>query len=136
MKPNPVAVAKASYARCLSTSDFLLTFYRNFFRVCPAAEPLFANINLDRQARLLQHALGLLLAFPATSTQEPTVLTRLAVKHGPEGLNIDPSMYPPFLEALVESATEHDPEFTPAIAEAWREAVKPGLAYMQGHGRG
>ena len=136
MKPDAVAVAKASYARCLGTPDFLLTFYRNFFRACPAAEPMFAGIEIARQAKLLQHALGLLLAFPATSDHEPTVLTRLAVKHGPEGLNIDPDWYPVFVEALVKSAAEHDPEFTPATADAWREAVKPGMEYMQWYGRG
>jgi hemoglobin-like flavoprotein len=135
MKPDAVAVAKASYARCLGRPDFLLAFYRHFFRACPAVEPLFAGIDIVRQAKLLQHALGLLLAFPADSVQEPTVLTRLAIKHGPDGMNIDPDWYPPFVEALVESAAEHDPEFTPAIAEAWRQAVRPGITYMQWYGR-
>lgn len=135
MKPDAVTVAKASFTRCLATPDFLLAFYQNFFRTCPAAEPMFATIDLTRQARLLQHALGLLLAFPATSAVEPTVLTRLAIKHGPEGMNIDPGWYAPFLEALVESAASHDPDFTPAVAAAWREAVEPGMTYMQRHGR-
>lgn len=135
MDPELLALTRASYTRCLKAPDFLLAFYRNFFRVCPAAEPLFANTDLDRQARLLQHALGLLLTFPKQQPNEPTVLTRLAIKHGPEKLNIDPRWYPLFLQALVETAAQHDPEFTPAVAEAWRTALAPGLSYMQSYGR-
>jgi hemoglobin-like flavoprotein len=135
MNPESVAVAKASYSRCQDQPDFLLAFYRQFFRICPAAEPLFARTDLDRQARLLQHALGLLLAFPAQPLKEPTVLTRLAIRHGPDDLNIDPAWYPLFLEALVTTVSAHDPQFTARTAEAWREALRPGLTYMQQYNR-
>lgn len=135
MDQEPLALAKASYERCLKAPDFLLAFYRQFFRVCPGAEPLFAKTDLDRQARLLQHALGLLLAFPKEQPKEPTVLTRLAIKHGPGELNIEPGWYPLFLRALVETVTQFDPEFTPVVAEAWRTVLAPGISYMQSYGR-
>jgi len=135
VESDHLTVTRASYARCLTVEGFLEAFYRHFFRACPEAEPLFARTDLPRQARLLQHAIGLLLLFPTRSLREPTVLTRLAVKHGPGELNIDPAWYPLFLESLVETAREHDPEFSPEVAAAWRETLKPGIAYMQRFGR-
>jgi hemoglobin-like flavoprotein len=135
MDPELLTVVKDSYTRCLRGSDFLPAFYRHFFRACPAAEPLFARTDLDRQARLLQHALGLLLTFPKEPPGEPSLLTRLAAKHGPGEMNINPAWYPLFLQALVETAEQFDPEFTPALADAWRAVLTPGLAYMQSYGR-
>jgi hemoglobin-like flavoprotein len=135
MDPESLTLAKASYDRCLKAPDFLLAFYRHFFRICPGAEPLFAKTDLDRQARLLQHALGLLLVFPKEQPQEPTVLTRLAIKHGPGDLNIEPGWYPLFLRALVETVAQFDPEFTPVVGEAWRTVLAPGISYMQSYGR-
>ncbi|HEY7682173.1 MAG TPA: globin [Gemmatimonadales bacterium] len=131
MDPDPIATAKASYARCEANPDFLQGFYRHFFATCPAAETLFARTDFARQIKLLRHAIGLLLAFPSQPREEPTLLTRLAEKHGPRGLNIDPSWYPLFVESLLQSVREHDPGFTPAVGLAWREALRPGITYMQ-----
>ena len=134
MTLDPVEITRASYTRCLEAGDFLHAFYRHFFNACPPAEPLFAHTDFTKQAKLLQHAIGLLLLFPTRSLREPTVLTRLGERHGPAGLAIDPSWYPLFLESLVRTAGEFDPEFTPEIGAAWREALKPGIAYMQRFG--
>lgn len=126
-----IATAKASYQRCAAFPDFISAFYRNFFQTCPAAEPLFAATDFPRQMKLLSHAIGLLLIFPQQGTQEPNPLTRLAEKHGPSGLNIDPAWFPLFADSLVLTASQFDPEFTPSVAQAWRDAIRPGVEYMQ-----
>jgi hemoglobin-like flavoprotein len=135
MATDSIATTRASYTRCLAAPDFLEAFYRNFFKACPGAEPMFAKTDVSRQAKLLQHAIGLLLIFPSQPKEEPTVLSRLAAKHGPGELNIDPTWFSLFLESLIETARQYDPQFSPAIAEAWREALTPGFAYLERHGR-
>ncbi len=124
------ATAKASYHRCAASPDFLPAFYRNFFRACPEAEPLFAKTDFTRQVRLLSHAIGLLLIFSQQFTQEPNPLSRLAEKHGPTDLNIEPAWYPLWVDSLVLTASQFDPEFTPSLAQAWRDAIRPGIEYM------
>ena len=130
MMTDAVAITKASYSRCLESPDFLGAFYKQFFSICPDARPLFSHTDFDRQTRLLQHAIGLLIAFSHQPPEGPSVLDRLTAKHGPRELNIKPSWYPLFLESLVLTAGRHDPEFTPEIAQAWRDAVGPGVEYM------
>src|SRR6059058_4073529 len=66
------ALAKASYARCSTAPEFFEAFYRRFFTRCPAARPMFAKTDFDRQHRLLRHAFGLLLNFPAQRSEEHT----------------------------------------------------------------
>ncbi len=126
-------MARGSYDRCCAAPDFFLCFYRNFFKNCPDVEPMFAKTDFRRQHDLLRHALGLLLIFPGHPENEPTVLSRLAERHSRRDLNVHPQHYQAFVDSLVETVREHDPECTPEVEEAWRHTVAPGIAYMVAH---
>ena len=126
-----VEVVRASYQRCCTAPDFFEAFYRNFFTACPEAEARFANTDFERQNKLLRHAFGLLLIFPKQPESEPTLLTRLAERHSRRDLDVHPSLYPLFVNSLVATVKQYDPEFTPEIEDAWRTTVAQGIAYMK-----
>lgn len=123
--------AKASFDRCCAAPDFFLCFYRNLFRQAPSVEPLFAKTDFKRQHQLLKHAIGLLLIFPNQKPGDPPLLRRVAARHSRAELGVDPSLYPAFVDALMVTVAEHDPEFDEAIERAWRDTVAAGIAYMQ-----
>lgn len=91
---------------------------------------MFAQTDFERQGRLLRHAIGLLLNFPNQPNGEPTILSRVAKRHGPAELNVPADMYPGFVESLIQTVAEHDPEFDRSIESAWRATIAPGIAYM------
>jgi hemoglobin-like flavoprotein len=124
-------LAKSSFERCCEVPDFFICFYRNFFRQSPTVEPLFAKTDFTRQHRLLRHAIGLLLIFPHQPVSEPSLLERVATRHSRRDLGIDPSLYPDFVESLIHTVAEHDPEFSSEVEHAWRETIAPGIAYMR-----
>jgi hemoglobin-like flavoprotein len=124
-------IAKTSYGRCSLAPKFFEAFYERFFEVCPAAKPLFAKTDFERQRRLLQHAFGLLLIFPAQPAGEPNILARVAERHSRRDLNIDPALYPLFIDSLIDTVKRYDPEYSPAVEAAWRSAVATGVAYMR-----
>ena len=126
-----MAAAKASYDRCCAAEHFFEDFYRNLFMRCPRAKALFAHTDFERQNKLLQHAFGLLLIFPNQSEREPTILGRVAERHSRRELGVDPSMSQPFIEALIDTVRDGDPQFTSAVESAWRRTVEKGVAYMQ-----
>ncbi|HXL34882.1 MAG TPA: globin domain-containing protein [Gemmatimonadales bacterium] len=126
-----MAAAKASYDRCSAAEHFFEDFYRNFFDRCPKAKPLFAHTDFERQHNLLRHAFALLLIFPNQPEREPTILARVAERHSRRELGIDPSMYQPFIDALIDTVRQNDPQFTSAVESAWRKTVEKGVAYMQ-----
>jgi hemoglobin-like flavoprotein len=126
-----MAIARASYERCSASPDFISALYARFFELRPEAKPLFANTAFERQHKLLRHAIGLLLNFPGQPEGEPNILARVAEGHSRRELGIDPSHYPPFLESLIDTVQRYDPEFTPAVEQAWRATLAPGFAYMQ-----
>jgi len=126
-----IALARASYQRAAGAPDFFTAFYDRLFEVRPDTRQLFARTEFERQNKLLRHAIGLLLSFPEEPEGEPTILTRIAERHSRRDLAIDPSLYAPFLESLLDTIKRCDPEFTPAVEQAWRSTLAKGFAYMQ-----
>jgi hemoglobin-like flavoprotein len=124
-------VAKASFARCSGSDAFFEAFYRNFFAVCPEAEPMFARTDFARQIKLLRHAIGLMLIFGAQPEAEPTVLSRVAERHSRRDLAVRAELYEPFVASLIETVAQYDPEFTDDVDDAWRRTIAPAVAYMQ-----
>jgi hemoglobin-like flavoprotein len=125
------ALAKASYDRCCQAPDFLQAFYRNFLAACPEAVPRFARTNFEQQNRLLSHAIGLLLIFPNQPNKEPTLLSRLAERHSRRDLNVEPALYRPFVDALIDTVKQFDGKYSATIEAAWRETLAPGVEYMK-----
>ena len=41
-----------------------------------------------------------------------------------------PSLYPPFVDSLIATVRQYDPDFTPEVEEAWRRTVDKGVPYM------
>ena len=126
-----MAAAKASYDRCCTAPRFFEDFYSNFFARCPQARSMFARTDFERQHKLLRHAFGLLLNFPKQPPREPTILARVAERHSRRELGVDPSLYQPFIDALIDTVRRCDPDFTPAVEDAWRKTVRKGVEYMQ-----
>jgi hemoglobin-like flavoprotein len=128
---DPVDVAKESYDRCCAAPEFFASFYDQFFAACPIAKPMFARTDFQRQHKLLRHAIGLLFTYARHPEAGPDLLARVAERHSRADLEVDPALYPIFLDSLIETARRFDPEFTDATAAAWRQATAKGIAYMQ-----
>jgi hemoglobin-like flavoprotein len=71
--------------------------------------------------------LGLLIIYAKRAN--PALLDRIADRHVEVGVTDD--LYPLFVESLVRTVAEHDPEYTQALGDAWRVALEPGLEYMR-----
>ena len=124
-------MAKASYERCCAAPEYFAAFYRNFFEASPGTELMFANTDFELQHKLLRHALQLLLLFSTKSEEEAKhLLRRVAERHSRTDLDIDPTLYPGFVDSLVKTSEEFDPQFTPEVEHAWRDTLAPGIAYM------
>jgi hypothetical protein len=126
-----VAEARQSYERCCAAKDFFLCFYRNLFLEIPQVESMFAETDFDRQYRLIKHGIGLLLSFPHQSADDISILERVAVRHSDRDLKVPPALYAGWVNALIRTVEDHDPEFDSSVETAWRRTIAPGITYMQ-----
>ena len=130
VSPSQLELAQASYARCLQTPEFFRAFYDHFLASDPAIPPYFAETRFDRQDRLLQHGVALLLIY--AKRPNPGLLDRIAERHGAGDLKIPARLFTPFTESFIATVRQFDPAFDGAVEAAWRAALAPGIAYVKG----
>lgn len=126
--PETVEIAEASYRRVKDDDGFFKSFYERLLASDPVITRMFAKTDFDRQHKLLQHALGLLIAYGKPGNGR--ILDRIAQRHQKHDINVVPSLYPFFVESLVATVRDTDPQFSPAVEQAWRAAIAPGINFL------
>jgi truncated hemoglobin YjbI len=131
--PNPKF--EESYARIFghgigmdeSADVFFEAFYTRFLQD-PEIAALFEHTDLQRQVGMLKKSLFQLVTYYVVG--EPTgELDRLASIHA--NLGIDGSAFDIWMQALLDTAREFDPQFDETTRYAWCWALAPGIAYMR-----
>jgi len=124
---------RASLKRCLADNTFLHAFYDLFMESSPEVKEKFKATEFPRQTRILADSLYLMTV--ASESKEDSIawqeLDRLAERHSRKGLDIRPDLYQGWLDCLVKAASRFDPDFSPAIEQAWRNALAPGIEHLR-----
>jgi serine/threonine protein kinase len=134
-----LSVVKRIYTEVCGSPDgrlndrFYKEFYHRLFSGSKKLEKLFANIDMERQRRILHEALGQLLNFRQPHGGDPTSLTRFVLPHKHLGLSRED--YRAFGKALVDTFddgmqqlhSKGDREFHLAALEL---VIWPGIYYF------
>ena len=123
---------RASLNRALASPDFLRQFYELFLASSDEVKEKFRNTDFPRQTRVLADSLYM-MAVAAQLESDSLAwgeMSRLALRHDRDHLDIRPGLYDLWLECLLKAAAAHDPEFSPAIEAAWRETLAVGIKYL------
>jgi hypothetical protein len=134
MTSEHVDLFRASLKRCLATPHFLGKFYDSFVASSGEVREKFRNTDFEQQTRMLADSLyALAVAAQARREGSPAWadMPRLAARHSRADLDIRPGLYDHWLDCLVETARQHDPEFSPEIEAAWRDTLAVGIDYMR-----
>lgn len=120
----------ASFDRCRSKANFIRRFYERFLASSPEVERMFEGTNFVRQSRMIETAL-VLLASLRTDPGAVKKLGEIADRHGRHDLKVRPELYDLWVDNLLTTVEETDPEFTPAIETAWRTILAHGITFMK-----
>jgi hemoglobin-like flavoprotein len=123
----------ASLKRCLGTPGFLAAFYDRFLGSSEEVREKFRAVDMKRQARVLEDSLYVVAN--AVQGEEGSLargdLPRLAERHSRRDLDVRPELYDVWARCLVETAREHDPEWSEDVATAWRETLAFGVEFLR-----
>jgi hemoglobin-like flavoprotein len=124
---------RSSLKRCLATPEFLRSFYDLFMGYSEEIRAKFRQTDFTRQTRVLADSLYAMAVVAQGGGESPAwaEIDRLAGKHARRELDIRPELYDVWLDCLVRSARQHDPEYTPALEEAWRKTLRAGIDRMR-----
>jgi hemoglobin-like flavoprotein len=59
-------------------------------------------------------------------------LDRVAARHGAADMAIGAELYDLWLDALLATVHETDPDWTPGVSEAWEDVMTVGIRYLLG----
>ena len=110
-----------SLERCISRPYFLDRFYQTLLKASPEAA--------EKQAIMLKASLYMLML--AGKPEAEAHLTRIASIHSRRGRDIPPELHDVWLDCLIETVREFDPQCNPQIEAAWRRKLRPGIEFIK-----
>ena len=131
MPGAPISSFAPSLDRCLGHPKFLDRFYEHFMASSPEIAERFRDTDFDRQKAALTQSLYLLILALDGGEAAIAYLDQVARRHGRSALDVRPELYDGWLECLIRTVREHDPEFSDDVERAWRETMRFGIAFMR-----
>ena len=110
--------------------EFFPAFYKRLSTRSARIEDKFAGINLAQLARTQRPGIYHLLTY--FDTDEPSeYLRHLAALHGPKHLDIAPELLDLWLDAILETVQEFDPEYDKQVEAAWWAVLQKGIGFLK-----
>lgn len=131
MQSSAQRAVQDSYGRCLARKDFFDRFYIIFVDSHPDIRPMFAKTDMPKQKELLRHGLMSALLFMESDVMAKACIDRIRATHGATRLNIRPALYQYWIDSIVQTVSESDPQYSPALGEQWREVLVPAVRHIQ-----
>jgi hemoglobin-like flavoprotein len=123
-----------SYGRCLVMGNVLFDrFYDYFLASDPRIAPMFRNTEMKIQKKLLRAGINYVIMY-CTEAGQPAgqlALGRIRNSHSQEHLNIEPELYPLWIDSLLKAIAEVDPKFSPVIKSAWTKVLGISVGFIR-----
>jgi hemoglobin-like flavoprotein len=102
-------------------------FYEILLAADPRIEQLFAHTDFARQKELFLHGLVSLLDYAEGKASGQMAIKRLGELHSRRRMNIAPEMFIVWVDSLMKTLAELDPQFTSQLEGEWRRTLGPGI---------
>jgi hemoglobin-like flavoprotein len=124
-------IVKKQFGEGSANLSFFDDFYREFTRQSPEIAAAFAKTDMKSQKEALRSGLAFLIMYSAGNSFANDKLDRLGKTHCRTGYNIQPKLYPLWIESLVRTVKKHVPNFDRASETAWRHVLQLGVNRIQ-----
>lgn len=131
---DPVGDFSRHYERALGgnayNDAFVSHFYKTFMGKSPEIAERFRETNMTAQKTALFDSLLYMAEFPHSQNARSRII-QLGHSHSHRALDISPALYDLWLEALIDTVREFDPDFDADAELSWRVTMAPGIACMK-----
>lgn len=119
-----------SYGRCCKQDAFFVDFYNYFMSSSELIKNRFINTDMAAQRHLLRNGIMQLILYSRGMSDRK--LRALGESHNRHQYDIKPEWYGLWLDSLMRTVRQHDPEYTPELEHAWRDVLEPGIELIRG----
>lgn len=131
MTDEEVALFHDSLDRCRHRGGFLDHFYDVFIGSSAEVAAKFRETDFRHQKRMLMASLHLTMLAGDGVPEAQAHLRRIATLHDREHRAIRPELYDVWLDCLVRTVADCDPQFTPETERIWRLMLLPAIEVMK-----
>ncbi|WP_018141005.1 hypothetical protein [Thioalkalivibrio sp. ALJ7] len=119
---------RQSYQRCRSEGAFLGRFLARFLSSDKRVDATLGRYTKARQEVILDQSVRAVIQQSRSGSAPADGIHRVVQVHSPHGdVPIDPSLYPIWVESLIATIKETDPEWVAALEPEWRAAIAPAV---------
>ena len=111
-------------------NEFFDVFYDKFIEASPLVAQKFARVDLVAQRTMLKQSFAYLLNLYVTK-RIPDHLIEIARVHDHHHADIPSELYDLWLDCLIVTVREFDPEFDADVELSWRMICAPGITFMR-----
>lgn len=116
-----------SYGHCCSKPEFFETFYEIFLSKSPKIGEMFKNTKMTAQKEALRNGITFLISYAKGSKIAENKVNQLGESHKRDRLNVNPNMYPYWVDALMEAVKKTDSKHDAETEAAWRIVLSKGI---------
>lgn len=133
MDQQLVEKVSQSFGRCLGKPNFMDDFYDIFLKSSSRIAPMFANTDFEKQKAILRSTISYVImhAKDENAAYAKTKLEQVGDIHSRGKINVDPSLYPFWVNSLVAAVKKNDDQFSPELEDAWKQVVTPALDMLK-----
>ncbi len=113
-----------------SGTRFFTRFYEIFFAKSELVREKFRLTDMSQQLKVLQKGMYQLMSFYLMRTDND-YLQSIALTHNRDHYDIHPELYELWLESLLQTVAELDPDYHEEIRLAWQIVMTPGILYLK-----
>jgi len=127
---DQLKLVSESFARCDSSGRFASTFYDKFLAKSPEISVIFSDTNFAQQQKLLRATVKVMVNKRLDNPDLRHHIETIAKTHNRNGYDIPPSLYVLWLDALCETISELDPEYSIELEQYWRNNMQPSIDFI------
>lgn len=125
-----IELVRESMDRCGFGHSFFDDFYAALAEASPGVGAMFAGVDMKKQNALAAEGIRQLVSYAEGSSDAEVALQKLGRRHGRGHLNISPTLYLAWTDALITTLQTADSECDARIEDAWRAVLTPGVTLM------
>lgn len=120
-----------SFARIEYQTGFSRHFYENLFFLKADLKEYFVDTDFEHQEKALMQGIKVLVNYLKLEDElAKTQLRRLSITHNHNNLKIHPHNYYYWIEALILTLKQKDPQWFDDLEYYWKECISFPIAFM------
>lgn len=119
-----------SFNRVKEDKQFIVRFYQHLFKVRPETEAYFSNVDFEKQKTLIIRGIEFALKSIQGDEESKTQMIRISKTHAKNNMDISPHLYYYWIEALVYTLKNSDPDWYDDLEYYWTEVITRPVSFM------